>query len=95
MFPTRLGHLRGGVPSSPPPRWRMASRWFILPFIAASSLVAAKMYVEGASERRRQVAEDEAAEQRRRNESLMDVYGDRSSLQALEEAVKFYEKRGP
>ncbi|KAL3961543.1 hypothetical protein ACCO45_003066 [Purpureocillium lilacinum] len=38
-------------------------------------------------------AERDAAEQQRRNNALMDVYGDRSSLEALEKAVEFYEKR--
>lgn len=38
-------------------------------------------------------AEQEAAEQLRRNNAIMDVYGDRSSLGELERAVEFYDKR--
>ncbi|RCI14308.1 hypothetical protein L249_5931 [Ophiocordyceps polyrhachis-furcata BCC 54312] len=81
--------------SALPPRPRMAPRRFAFPLAAAAtSLLAAKLYFgRQASEQRREMAEREAVEQRRRNESLMDVYGDRSSLQALEDAVKFYEKR--
>ncbi len=33
------------------------------------------------------------AEQRRRREALDDQYGGRSSLQELENAIKFYEKK--
>ena len=31
----------------------------------------------------------------RRNEALLDQYGDRDSLESLEKAVQFYEKRRP
>jgi hypothetical protein len=53
------------------------------------------MAFDQASERRRahsQALEDEAALQRR-NEMLLDEYGDRSDLQALEKAVQFYETK--
>ena len=38
-------------------------------------------------------AETRDAERRRQNEALMDEYGDRSDLAALERAVRFYEKK--
>ncbi|KAF4585405.1 hypothetical protein GQ602_004710 [Ophiocordyceps camponoti-floridani] len=90
MFSSRLVHLRGGVSSLR--RWRTALRWLILPCAATTSLVAAKLY-SGRTDSQRESDEREAAERRRHNESLMDVYGDRSSLQSLEDAVKFYEER--
>lgn len=37
--------------------------------------------------------EREAATRKQRNEMLMDMYGDRSSLDELEKAIEFYEKR--
>jgi hypothetical protein len=46
----------------------------------------------------RRIAQMEATERenaayRERNEALMNMYGDRSSLEELEKAVQFYEKR--
>lgn len=38
-------------------------------------------------------AERDAAELQRRNNALLDVYGDRSSLEELEKAIQFYEKK--
>jgi hypothetical protein len=47
---------------------------------------------------KRRIAQMEATERenaayRERNEALMNMYGDRSSLDELEKAVQFYEKR--
>ena len=73
----------------------MSSRWLIT--IAALSVVGygTKVAIDQAVDRRRahlQAIEDEAALQRR-NELLLDEYGDRSSLSALEKAVQFYEEK--
>lgn len=38
-------------------------------------------------------AEKDAAERQRRHNALLDVYGDRSTLEELEKAVQFYEKK--
>lgn len=48
--------------------------------------------------RDRRIAEAQAAEKRdderrRQNEALMDEYGGRSTLEELENAVQFYEKK--
>lgn len=51
------------------------------------------MYLDGAAARRAVQAERDDDETRRRNNALMDVYGDRSSLEELERAVQHYEKR--
>lgn len=67
------------------------------PILAVSIVgLAVKTYADVAGRRRDArllAAERDAAEQQRRNNALMDVYGDRSSLEALEKAVEFYEKR--
>lgn len=47
---------------------------------------------------KRRIAQMEATEReniayRERNEALMNMYGDRSSLDELEKAVQYYEKR--
>jgi hypothetical protein len=55
----------------------------------------AKVFIENAAQRRKarlQALDDEDA-LRRRNELLLDEYGDRSDLSALEKAVEFYEKK--
>lgn len=56
----------------------------------------AKLSLEMAQ--RRRIAQMEAMERenaayRERNEALMNMYGDRSSLDELEKAVQYYEKR--
>lgn len=87
VHPSFLPHLRRSG--------RMPFRW--LKPLAALSVAgfAAKTYVDGdgAHAASRQQAERDDAELRRRNDALMDVYGDRSSLDALEKAVEYYEKR--
>lgn len=40
-----------------------------------------------------QTAAQADAERRQRNETLMDQYGSRSSLEDLESAIKYYEKK--
>lgn len=52
-------------------------------------------YARRVSDARMAAAEAEAedAARRRRNEALMDEFGGRSSLQELEKAVQFYEKK--
>lgn len=67
-----------------------------VPTIVGLSIVGygAKIYIDGAREKREQVLEAryrEEAERRRRNDMLLDVYGDRESLEGLEKAIKFYE----
>lgn len=55
-----------------------------------------KTYLDMAQNRRRaqmEYMEREAATRKQRNEMLMDMYGDRSSLDELEKAIEFYEKR--
>lgn len=54
----------------------------------------ASAYGQAAAERRRQAAEEEAAAERRRRQAaavLDDAYGDRTSLEGLERAVRVYE----
>jgi len=58
----------------------------ILGFGATTYLPA--LSTRGAAERERQ-----DAELQRRNNALMDQYGDRSSLEELEKAVQFYSKK--
>jgi hypothetical protein len=73
----------------------MSSRWLVSIAALSAAGYGAKMAFDQASERRRahsQALEDEAALQRR-NEMLLDEYGDRSDLQALEKAVQFYETK--
>ncbi len=50
------------------------------------------MYRESQIERQEQYAQSvHEAEQRRKSEAMMDAYGDRSSLDSLEAAVKAYD----
>ncbi|KAH7160081.1 hypothetical protein B0J13DRAFT_120597 [Dactylonectria estremocensis] len=90
IHPNIVPHLR--------PRRRMPSisRW-IKP-VAAVAVVGygVKTYLDMAQNRRRaqvEYMEREAATRKQRNEVLMDMYGDRSSLDELEKAIEFYEKR--
>lgn len=55
-----------------------------------------KTYVDMSQKRRQaqvEYMEREHAAIKERNEMLMEMYGDRSSLDSLEKAVEFYEKR--
>lgn len=75
----------------------MASRSVILSLALISlSAVALNLYLERTKERHAAkllAAQHEAAERQRRNDALMDAYGDRSNLGKLEQAVHFYEKK--
>ncbi|KAJ6445505.1 fructose-bisphosphate aldolase [Purpureocillium lavendulum] len=88
VHPSFLPHLRHSR--------HMSFRW-LKPIIAVSVAgFAVKAYVDAAGRRRAAqmlAAERDAAERLRRDNALLDVYGDRSSLEALEKAVEFYEKR--
>ncbi|KAK0383071.1 hypothetical protein NLU13_8986 [Sarocladium strictum] len=53
----------------------------------------AKTYYDRALEVEAQRRNDSYREQQARNEQLMDMYGDRSSLAELERAVQHYEKK--
>ncbi|KAK7429279.1 hypothetical protein QQZ08_004089 [Neonectria magnoliae] len=75
---------------------RMPRGW-IKP-VAAVVVVAygAKTYLDMANNRRiaqNEYMERESASRKQRNEILMEMYGDRSSLNELEKAIEFYEKR--
>lgn len=66
-----------------------------MPLAAVSgAALATKGFLDRAGKHRKESAECDAAELERRNDALMDVYGDRSSLEALERAVQFYENKG-
>lgn len=55
-----------------------------------------KTYLEAVQTRRMaqiEAMERENAAFKERNETLMNMYGDRSSLNELEKAIEFYEKR--
>lgn len=67
-----------------------------IPTIVGLSIVGvgAKVYIDNVREKRERLLEaqyQEDAERRRRNDMLLDVYGDRESLEGLEKAVQFYE----
>ncbi|KAM5354375.1 hypothetical protein ACJ41O_001024 [Fusarium nematophilum] len=88
VHPNIVPHLR--------PRRRMSFGW-VKP-VAAVVVVGfgAKTYLGMAHTRRLaqiEAMERENAAMRARNEALMNMYGDRSSLDELEKAVEFYEKR--
>ncbi|KAM4066994.1 hypothetical protein HRG_001004 [Hirsutella rhossiliensis] len=88
VHPSFLPHLRNSR--------RMPYRWFVSVAAISGAAYAAKGWLDRAGARRSQDAERaerDAAERQRRNDALMDVYGDRSNLEALEQAVKFYEKK--
>jgi hypothetical protein len=59
----------------------------------AVATYAAKTYYDRALELSAQRRNDSYREQQARNEQLMDMYGDRSNLEALERAVQHYEKK--
>lgn len=76
-----------------PPSLTSGPRRFVSVAAISGVAYAAKGWVDRAALRRRQDEERDAADRQRRNDALMDVYGDRSSLEALEQAVKFYEDK--
>lgn len=53
----------------------------------------AKTYYDKTVETVEQRRNDSYREQQSRNERLLDVYGDRSSLEELEKAIQHYEKK--
>jgi hypothetical protein len=63
--------------------------------VAAVAVAAygAKTYYDRAVEVSAQRRNDSYREQQARNEQLMDMYGDRTSLAELERAVSHYEKK--
>ncbi|KAH6970793.1 hypothetical protein BGZ61DRAFT_360978 [Ilyonectria robusta] len=88
IHPNIVPHLR--------PQRRMRPGW--VKSVAAVVVVGygVKTYLDMAQNRRRaqmEYMEREAATRKQRNEMLMDMYGDRSSLDELEKAIEFYEKR--
>lgn len=53
----------------------------------------AKTYLDNAAETSLKQRNDSYREQQLQNERMLDMYGDRSSLEALERAVQAYEKK--
>ncbi|OAQ91438.1 hypothetical protein VFPFJ_03178 [Purpureocillium lilacinum] len=92
-----IGAAHVATPWEPTKAWAAVAADLLKPILAVSIVgLAVKTYADVAGRRRDArllAAERDAAEQQRRNNALMDVYGDRSSLEALEKAVEFYEKR--
>lgn len=69
-------------------------RW--APTIVGLSIVGygVKVYINTVREKRERTLEAQYREDRerqRRNDMLLDVYGDRESLEGLEKAIQFYE----
>ena len=65
-------------------------------FAVSMTGIALKLYMDRTIERRDidMLATDrDSAEQQRRNNELLDMYGDRSSLEELEKAIQYYEKK--
>ncbi|KAF5623900.1 hypothetical protein F52700_9916 [Fusarium sp. NRRL 52700] len=89
IHPNIVPHLR--------PQKRMSLGKLVKPVAAVVAIgYGAKLSLEMAQ--RRRIAQMEAMERenaayRERNEALMNMYGDRSSLDELEKAVQYYEKR--
>ncbi|XWW96003.1 hypothetical protein V2A60_003973 [Cordyceps javanica] len=87
VHPNILPHLHT-TPRRSPMRWT--------PTIVGLSIVGygAKLYIDSVREQRERVLEaryQEDRERQRRNDLLLDVYGDRESLEGLEKAIQFYE----
>lgn len=63
--------------------------------VAAVAVAAygAKTFYDKAVETAAQRRNDSHREQQSRNERLLDMYGDRSSLEELERAIQHYEKK--
>jgi hypothetical protein len=79
------------------PQRRMSFGRWVKPVAAVVAVgYGAKLSLEMVATRRiaqMEATERENAAYRERNEALMNMYGDRSSLEELEKAVQFYEKR--
>ncbi|KAI9899527.1 hypothetical protein N3K66_005988 [Trichothecium roseum] len=73
---------------------RMPFRW-LKPLVAVLAVgYGVRTYT--IMRRERFTVDDQRLEaESRRNEALLDQYGDRDSLESLEKAVQFYEKRRP
>lgn len=89
IHPNIVPHLR--------PQRRMSLGRWVKPVAAVVAVgYGAKLSLEMVATRRiaqMEATERENAAYRERNEALMNMYGDRSSLEELEKAVQFYEKR--
>lgn len=74
---------------------RAIYRWPIALVGVSAMGYGAKVYLDAVREQRIAIEarEREDAARRRRNAMLLDVYGDRESLEELEKAVQFYEKK--
>ncbi|KAK2046125.1 hypothetical protein LZ31DRAFT_540717 [Colletotrichum somersetense] len=98
MFRQRNFSTNVRMPSSYLPQTprRLAMRW-IPPTVAVVAVgYGLNTYREGMVQRRLAsvaAAEKQAVEDRKRAATLMDAYGDRSSLEALEKAVQVYESQ--
>lgn len=88
IHPNIVPHLR--------PRRKMPIGW-MKPVAGVLAVgYGVKTYLDMAQRRRQaqvEYMEREHAAMKERNEMLMEMYGDRSSLDSLEKAVEFYEKR--
>ncbi|KAF5018689.1 hypothetical protein F66182_9303 [Fusarium sp. NRRL 66182] len=85
------------VPHLQPQQKRMSLGRLVKP-VAAVMAVGYGVKVSLEMVQNRRVAQTEAMERenaayRERNEALLNMYGDRSSLDELEKAIQFYEKR--
>ncbi|KFH42833.1 hypothetical protein ACRE_064280 [Hapsidospora chrysogenum ATCC 11550] len=77
-------------------RRRVPSRWFAS--VAAVMVAGYGIQTWAVRARDRRIAEAQAAEshdaeRRRQQEALLEQYGGRDSLEALEKAVQFYERK--
>ncbi|VUC20994.1 unnamed protein product [Clonostachys rosea] len=87
VYPSYLPH----IPHSR--RMPMPFRWF-KPLAALVAVgLGARAYAVNARDRRTIAAAHESEQERRRQQNLMDVYGSRDSLEDLENAIRFYEKK--
>ncbi|CAG9977703.1 unnamed protein product [Clonostachys byssicola] len=88
VYPSYLPHL--------PHSRRMPFRWF-KPLAALVAVgLGVRTYAVNARERRTIAAAHDIErhnEERRRQHNLMEVYGSRDSLEDLENAIRFYEKK--
>ncbi|KAI5462912.1 hypothetical protein BGZ63DRAFT_176745 [Mariannaea sp. PMI_226] len=88
IHPNIVPHLR--------PRRKMPFGWMKPVGVVLVVGYGVKTYLDMAQKRRQaqlEYIEREQAAMRQQNELLMDMYGDRSSLESLEKAIEFYEKR--
>ncbi|KAM0252985.1 hypothetical protein ACHAP5_000848 [Fusarium lateritium] len=79
------------------PQKRMSFGKVVKPIAAVVAVgYGAKLSLDMVTKRRiaqMEATERENAAYRERNEALMNMYGDRSSLDELEKAIQYYEKR--